>query len=277
MDSLPDNIWLSAEYSNRWSGILNMDGKYILVKGYAKKIPFIWCVDFLAHDFPVGILAPAESYEAYLKVFRLLKQINYPLQVVICDDVEALKMAAKHYYPNVKIQLCHTHYIENIRQLLHLRTTAKDNPVYQHFFNSLMKHVFTDPTSQKEREDGILHVLEQRTCNDPLLQGIIVDVAKRYDELFAYESYSHCPKTNNIIESFNSHLNARLKSIKGFQSFHSAERFLNAYLIRRRTKPFTDCDAPFKHFNGKMPLQNTIKKQAVWPEIFGVQEPETER
>lgn len=277
MDALPDNTALSAEYCNRWSGILNMDGKYIAVKRYAKKIPFIWCVDFLQHDFPVGILATAESYEAYLKVFRLLKTMNYPLQVVICDDVEALKMAAKHYYPKVKVQLCHTHYIENIRQLLHLRTTGKGNPVLSHFFNSMIKHVFVDPTNRTQREQGILHVLEQRTDGNPLLQGIMIDIAKRYDELFCYENIPHCPKTNNIIESFNSHLNARLKSIKGFQSFHSAERFLNAYLIRRRTKPFTDCDTPFKHFNGKMPLQNTIKKQAPWPEIPGVQEPETER
>lgn len=277
MDRLPDNTWLSATYCNRWSGILNVDGKYIAVKGYDKKIPFIWSVDFLRHDFPVGILAPTESYESFLKLFRLLKTIDYPLRVVICDDVEALKMAAKHYYPKAAIQLCHTHYIENIRQLLHLRTTGKDNPIYQHFFNALMKQVFTDPTSRKQREDSILHVLEHKTDNNPLLQGIIVDIAKRYDELFCYERIPHCPKTNNIIESFNSHLAGRLKTIKGFQSFTSAERWLNAYLIRRRTKPFTDCEKPFKHFNGKMPLQNSIKKQALWPEIPGIQEPETER
>lgn len=277
MDVLPENTWLSRHYCNRWSGILNMDGKYVCVKGYAKKIPFIWCVDFLKHDFPVGLLAPAESYQAFMKMFRLLKTINYPVQVVICDDVEALKMAAKRYYPKVKIQLCHTHYIENLRQLLHLRTTGKDNPIYQHFFNSLLQHVFTDPTNRAERENGILQVLEQRTDSNPLLQGIILDIAKRYDELFCYESIPHCPKTNNIIESFNSHLNGRLKTIKGFQSFHSAERFLNAYLIRRRTKPFTDCEKPFDHFNGLMPLQNSIKKQAKWPDIPGIQEPETER
>lgn len=269
MDRLPENTWLSKEYCNRWSGMLHVDGKYIAVDGYEKKIPFIWSVDFLQHDFPVGILAPAESTEAFLKLFRLLKTIQYPLRVVIADDVEGLKIAAKHYYPKAKIQLCHTHYIENIRQLLHIRTDT----TYQHFFNSLIKHVFTDPTNRTTREDGLIHVLEHRTNNDEILQSIVIDIAKKYDDLFAYESIPHCPKTNNIIECFNSHLNGRLKTIKGFASFHSASRWLNAYLIRRRTKPFTDCEGQFKKFNGTLPLQNSIKKQAPWPDIRGVQQP----
>lgn len=273
-DQLPDNTWLSKEYSNRWSGILNVDGKYIAVKGYPKKIPFIWSVDYLMHDFPVGILAPAESYEAFLKLFRLLKTINYPIRVVVCDDVDALKSALFHWYPKAKIQLCHTHYIENIRQLLHLRTTGKDNPIYQHFFNSLMKYVFTDPTNQTEREHGIIHVLEQATHNDPLLHSVILDIAKRYTELFCYESIPDCPNTNNIIECFNSHLQGRLDTIKGFQSFHSAERFLNAYLIRRRTKPFTDCEGRFKKYNGLMPLQNSLRRWSEFPTILGIQAPE---
>lgn len=273
MNALPDNTWLSKEYCNRWSGILHVDGKYIAVKGYKKKIPFIWSVDYLRHDFPIGLLAPSESEEAFMKFFRLLKTIRYPLQVVIADDVPALKKALFRYYPKAKIQLCHTHYIENIRQTLKIRTES----TYQHFFNSLLKHVFTDPDGikdkkqrRKAREDGLLHVFENRLDNDPVLQSIVVDIAKNYDYLFAYDTIPGCPKTNNILESFNSHVNGRLKTIKGFQSFKQAERWLNAYLIRRRTKPFTDCNPPFTHFNGKMPLQNTLKKQATWPAVFGI-------
>ena len=273
MNQLPNNTWLSKEYSNRWSGILHVDGKYIAVKGYKKKIPFIWSVDYLQHDFPIGLLAPSESEEAFMKFFRLLKTIGYPLQVVIADDVPALKKAVLHYYPKAKIQLCHTHYIENIRQTLHIRTDT----TYHHFFNSLMKHVFTDPDGIKDkkerrqaREDGLWHVFTKRLNNDPVLQSIVVDIAKNYDYLFAYDSIARCPKTNNILESFNSHLNGRLKTIKGFQSFPQAQRWLNAYLIRRRTKPFTDCNPPFTHFNGTMPLQNTLKKQASWPALFGI-------
>lgn len=267
--ALPNNTELSKEYSIHWSGILNVDGKYVKVKEYPKKIPFIWCVDFLIHDFPIGLLAESESKHAFEQLFQSLKEMGYPLRIVIADDVEALKAPLFKHFPNTQLQLCHVHYIENIRQLLHIRTQT----TYHHFFNSLIKHVFTDPVTRKQREEGILHVYTKRLNNDPLLLNIIQDVAKKFDRLFAYTTIEGCPKTNNLIECFNSHLNGRLKTVKGFQSFDSAQLWLNAYLIRRRTKPFTDCDTPFKHYNGKMPLQNSIDLSKPWPHIPGIQTP----
>jgi ribosomal protein L37AE/L43A len=68
MDLLPENTYLSATYCNRWSGILNIDGKFVKVKGYPKKIPFVYILDFLTHDLPAGLLVPSESYQAFLKV-----------------------------------------------------------------------------------------------------------------------------------------------------------------------------------------------------------------
>ncbi|HBY73925.1 MAG TPA: hypothetical protein DEG44_04525 [Candidatus Kerfeldbacteria bacterium] len=270
LNQLPDNTWLSHHYCNRWSGILNVDGKYLLVKGYDKKIPWIWSVDFLRHDFPVGILAPSESVETFMKFFRLLKTIGYPLQVVIADDVSPLRIAVKHYYPKAKIQLCQTHYVENIRQQLHVRTEDK----YLNFFQQLTEQVFALEANQTTRDTALFQLYQRFGQHNPVVQKVLVDIHTRQTELFQYQSIPWCPRTNNIIESFNSHLNARLKSIKKFQSFHSAERFMNAYLIRRRTKPFTDCRGDFTKFNGHAPLENTIRKGLDYPRIPGFQEPE---
>ena len=71
MDQLPDNTYLSKEYCSRWSGILNVDGKYVAIRGRKKKIPFIYCIDFLTHDLPVGGLFPSENYQAFLKAIPL--------------------------------------------------------------------------------------------------------------------------------------------------------------------------------------------------------------
>jgi hypothetical protein len=75
MNQLPENTYLSANFCSRsrWSGILNIDGKYVKIKGYPKKIPFVYCIDFLTHDIPTGILAPSESYQVFLKAFSLSK------------------------------------------------------------------------------------------------------------------------------------------------------------------------------------------------------------
>jgi transposase-like protein len=270
LNQLPDNTWLSHTYCNRWSGILHVDGKYISVKGYTKKIPWIWSVDFLQHDFPVGILAPSENVESFLKFFRLLKTMGYPLQVVICDDVSPLRIAVKQYYPKAKIQLCQTHYVENIRQTLRVRTESKN----QQFFHHLVDQVFPIDLNSTAREAALFQLYQHFGQYNPVIQKVLVDIHKRSPELFCYQSIAHCPRTNNILESFNSHLNARLKSVKKFQSFRSAERFLNAYLIRRRTKPFTDCRGYFTKFNGHAPLENTIRKGLSYPTIPGFQETE---
>lgn len=274
MNNLPDNSWLTSRYCNRFSGLLILDGKHIKVKGYQKKIPFIYGIDYLTHDIPVGILAPSESSEAFKKYFRILKTCNYPLKAVICDDViDALKQAVLYYYPKTKIQLCQNHYLENIRQLLKVRTLTN----HYYFFHSLVKHVFKDYTDESQLNRALHHVFTKRARKDIVRQSIVMDIHRRREELFAYANIPHCPHNTNLLELFNSHVNARLNALKGFKSFHSAERWLNAWVLRRRTKPFTDCKGRFRHLNGKSSLEISIKEETSWPNILGVKAPKMKR
>ena len=265
MDLIIENTYLSATYCNRWSGILNLDGKYVKVKGYQKEIPFIYGMDFLTHDIPTGIMAPSESSQAFARVFRLLKTIGYPLRIVICDDSSALRLALKHSYPNAKIQLCHNHYFENLRYYLSIKTSDRFHP----FFNELQA-AFSTKHHPKKRQALLAHINYKYARDNDTILGIMVDIEKRSDELFAYKQFKNCPATNNMIEGYNSQLKGRFKTIKGFQSFHSAERWLNAWMIRRRTKKLTDCEKPFKHLNGECSLSQTLKKDQKWPSILGI-------
>lgn len=101
-----------------------------------------------------------------------------------------------------------------------------------------------------------------------MLVNILADVRNRASDLFCFRQVQDCPNSTNLIESYNSHLQGRLKTIKGFQGFVSARRWLNGWLIRRRTKPLTDCQFPFKHLNKHASLEWSIKKQARWPDIL---------
>jgi len=101
-----------------------------------------------------------------------------------------------------------------------------------------------------------------------LITNTIKDISDKYDRLFRFEKIPDCPKSNNIIEAFNSHLQGRLKTIKGFKSFKGAERWLNAWMIRRRTKPFTDCEGRFKILNGKCSLEETIYEKLKFEEVY---------
>jgi len=201
----------------------------------------------------------------------LLKSIGYPLRIVICDDSSALKLALARIYPKARVQLCQNHYFENLRQYLSIRTEEK----YRPFFYELKK-AFSTKYHPLKREAKLSAVNYRYGRKDETILGIMAGIINRNDELFAYKKVKNCPSTNNIIEGYNSHLQGRLKTIKGFDSYHSAERWLNAWMIRRRVKTLTDCDTPFKHLNGKCSLSQTLKKDQEWPSILGVKLPKNQ-
>lgn len=266
IEALPDNFSLTKNLCDMqlFSGILIMDGKYVAVKGFNQKIPFIYGIDYLTHDIPHGDLFVAEDEMSFSLFFSKLKELGYDLKIVVADDRQGLKQALLKVFPYARLQLCHNHFLENIRQLLKVRTI----PTYQHFFNSLRSHVFIEGTDEEKIGDGLHHVHDERTGSNSMLKNLLLEIHDRENYLFAYLKMLHCPNNTNLIELYNSHLQARLKSIKGFQSFKSARAWLNAWMIRRRTKPLTDCDTKFKHLNNHASLEFTIKKQALWPDVL---------
>lgn len=256
----------------RFSGILVIDGKYVAVKGYARKIPFIWALDYLSHDIPYGDVYAAEDELAFSQFFSKLKELGYHPRIVVADDRGGLKAALLKVFPHAKLQLCHNHYLENIRRELKVRTLK----TYEHFFNSLRLHVFLEGTDEQRITKGLVHVFKKHTNGKRRLENIVTTIQARYDDLFNYLQVKDAPNNTNIIELYNSHLNGRLKTIKGFQSLVSAKQWLNAYIIRRRTKTLTDCEGKFKYLNKHASLELTIKKQAVWPDILtklGINQP----
>lgn len=266
LDRLPKNDWLTKTLCDlaRCHGILILDGKYVAVKGFERKIPFLFGIDYLTHDIPHGELFLAEDEAAFSQYFQTLKNLGYNLRIVVADDRQGLKQALRKVFPYARLQLCQNHYLENIRTLLKMRSVS----TYQHFFNSLKLHVFTAGLTDEEITAGLKHVKETHAGKSFLLNNILADIENRRNDLFAYKDFEYCPNNINLIELYNSHLNGRLKTIKGFQSLVSARRWLNAWIIRRRTKTLTDCQEKFKHLNKHCSLEFTIKKQALWPDVL---------
>ena len=264
IESLPENFSLTRALCNpdRFCGILAMDGKYVAVKGFDEKIPFLYGIDYLTHDIPFGDLCIVEDELSFSVFFGKLKQLGYQVRVAVADDRKGLKPALLKVFPHARLQLCHNHFLENLRRLLNVRTEER----YQKFFYSLQQYVFLDAKNQQQAVEGLRLVWQIHARRSRKLQNILMAVNRRREDLFAYQEIPNCPNTTNIIESYNSHLQGRLKTIKGFQGFDSARRWLNAYLVRRRTKTLTDCKGKFKHLNKHASLELSIKKQAQWPD-----------
>ncbi|PIY69409.1 hypothetical protein COY90_00760, partial [Candidatus Roizmanbacteria bacterium CG_4_10_14_0_8_um_filter_39_9] len=124
---------------------------------------------------------------------------------------------------------------------------------------------------KKRSKEEFLHKagnIYRQYGNTPEYKSILLDINKRMDVLCAYMVHHQLPRTNNLIESYNSHLESRLKTLKGFKSFVHADNWLNAYFIHRRVKAFTDCEGKFKRLNGKCSLQKTMKDPSKLDEIL---------
>lgn len=124
-----------------YCGIILVDGKYVPVKkiedridrmeerlghvpiskkrrGKTKKglvvMPFM---DYESHDIPVYITALSENRVDIREGFKQLKEMEYPLKAVICDEsMGKIAQVARQVYPDVIIQSCLTHYSKCIER-----------------------------------------------------------------------------------------------------------------------------------------------------------------
>ena len=246
-------IDITRNYCSKFCGILLVDGKYISIKGYERKIPVIYGIDYLTHDIVHFVLGTSENYRLLLKFFTSLRLANYPLQALVSDDNQNLPQACLKVYPNAITQLCQNHYKQNLRVSLGL---FKDTT-----YLMFMKNVETLFCRKMGAEEFKIRAskIYDAYHHDDLARSAMLDIAKRSGELTAYTKLTNVPRTTNLIESLNSHLEGRLKTIKGFESFKSANIWLNQYFIQRRLRPFTDCTKQFRSLNGKSSLEITLK------------------
>ena len=252
---LPHCADLSRGNDKHYCGILLLDGKYTHVKGYPDKIPCIYGIDYLTHDIIHFVVSRGENYQTSLSFFPSLRLLGYPLKALVCDDNQNFQLACRRVYPKAVIQICHNHYKENIRRLLAVRSDS----VYRLFMFEIEKLFL------RRRADNEFFSIARKILlkhgTDPKCQSVLLDIEKRKRVLLAYTLEKHVPRTTNLIECFNSHLEGRLKGLKGFESIHHARLWFNAYFIRRRLKPFADCQGQFKKLNGLCSLQIAIKDE----------------
>lgn len=253
LKALPHCADITRRYSTKYCGILLVDGKYIKVKGYERKIPVLYGIDYLTHDIPTFIFSQAENYHTCQAFFSSLRLLKYPLQAVVSDDNMNIYLAATAVYPKSLSQICTNHYKETIRANLGVRR----DPTYVPFMRKV-EELFAKRRS-KEEFAHVAGKLFYHFKDDPRCVGVLTDIQRRLPQLTAYMRHRHIPQTTNLIESYNSHLEGRLKTIKGFESFTHADNWLNAYFLRRRLKKFTDCSKQFAPLNGTCSLEQTMK------------------
>jgi transposase-like protein len=262
LEELPTCIDVTRWYCQKFQGVLLVDGKYVKVKKNTRKIPVLYGVDYKTHDIPHYRLTKAEDYLNRKRFFESLKLTDYPLQAVVCDDNNNIYNAAKYVFPNAVIQLCHMHFLRNAKYSLDLDTNQ-----YHQIFYPALKKLLIEKRSKIDFEKKAGNLVKAFS-RDETCSRILIDLARKQPLLQGYLHRKGTPTTTNLIESMNSHLEARVKPLKGFESFKHADLWLNAYFLRRRTKKYTDCSGKFKRLNRKTSLEITKKPRIDIPSFF---------
>jgi transposase-like protein len=252
LKNVPNNNRITEGLSKRFSGYLMLDAKYVSVKGRSRKMAFIWVIDYYKHDILFSLLVPDETYTAYWNCLKFLKRINVPVRAIICDEHKAILQASQAVFPRARIQYCHTHILRNIQYQLDVRVSQEDR-----IFLKKIKGVFTSKKVVEYSRKAT--VMVRRYGGNPKYLAILADLDRKHEQLITYLIDRRCPRTTNLIEGYNSHLAQRLKAIKGFESYATAEMWLNAFTVLKRITPFTDCEGRFSRLNGESPLFQTVE------------------
>jgi len=262
LKKLPNNNEFTFKYCNRFSQILVCDGKYFNVASEENNYVLLWGFDYFRHDIPVMVIAPSESYQSWGRFFSYFRIINSYPQLIVCDDNSNEKMAARQAFPEVRIQTCFNHFKENIRRDLKVRS----EDTYKEFMRRI-EEVFSGKRTDQDRNKR-LFALYRDFRHDPVCVSILTNIKRYEPELLAYRGIPQAPVTSNIIEGMNSHIEARLHSLRSFQSVTHARLWFNGYILKRRFTKYTDCKGKFKYMNGKTGVQMTKKERVIIPLYF---------
>jgi transposase-like protein len=263
------DIAIKQEYQPQWSGYINVDDKYIRLGG--KKNMMLVATDQTG-DVVHTELLEVEEQQRIDEFFRFIKEhLHYRFKGVTTDLDEMLeKSIVKELGNDVPHQKCLKHALDNIVKIVELVQKKK----------RITKLQEAGRTSAEEYKKADLEYVEAETIylmSKKMLYSAGEDISlelirelsrygKKYPKLCEFfDRHLECllthqrvpaiSKTNNIAENINRQLMRRLKTIESFQSFSTAENYLNLYKNYLRFKPYTDCRGRNKIKNGKAPLE----------------------
>ena len=262
LKKLPNNNQFTFNYCNRFSSIFVFDGKYFNVADQENDYVLLWGIDYFRHDIPIFTVAPSENYPSWARYFSYFRIINHHPQLVVCDDNTNLKMAARQCFPSVKVQTCYNHFKENIRRALRVRS---DN-TYKVFMKKV-EGVFDQKYNDEALNNKLFNIYREYN-QDPVCLSVLTNIEKYRHELLGYRNIHQAPVTTNLIEGLNSHLEARLVSLRSFQSVKYAKLWLNGYILKKRFTKYTDCRGKFRYLNGKSGVEMTKKERIDLPLLF---------
>lgn len=246
--------FIKEKFNPKWNGIISVDGKYVKVYDRIKKQTVSYCwicgIDCPTKDLPHYLLHDEEGKIDMVIFFQELKEMNYPLKVLISDDNHSILDATRFVFgDDFEFQLCTYHYMRKLESLIY--------PIKNDLLIETIRKIIHSRNSNIFYK-RLCFLFNNKHCflKNKIHREIFSDFQNHIEYLTTHIYYpEYIPNTNNEIENLFRQLNLRLKTIGRFNKYEYASNFLNAWALMRRFTPFTDCKHPNKHRNGKSPLE----------------------
>lgn len=276
-ESVKGSHWISRNLKPKWRGVLCVDGTYIRVlnsfadlarkerwsndeaERFLHKLVALIGVDYHTRDLPHYSIGDNENMIDLILYFQRLKENGYDLQVLVRDGNQRIGEAAVYVYGKpIDQQSCHHHFLDKFDKVMAEKSCDAQDRTNILDLKMHICSIIRVPDIDLACHRVNIFMREQNRFRTSATTNELVDKFIRdYESLTEYLQHptGFVPTTVNVSENINKQLKDRLKPMCMFQSIASAENYLKLWCLKRRFQKFTDCKKPFKHLNGKAPLE----------------------
>lgn len=273
---------LNLHQTNRWSGILLLDGKYL-----NKRSVLLLAIDYQTLDIVAHLVCEAETEENYTKLVDMVEEAGYKIAAVISDGEPSIlaltqpkkptliRKGTRQYprpgIPPAKIKLprllgiphqwCSVHAERELRGYLvkAARLTGMDAGEFDHV-QTIIKNILFASTLNKAKKSYRLLLDGAADAHSRIYQQIPKMVASRWNLLTAHHSVKigryRLPRSSNAIENVISYLNIRLKTMRKLRTASSAVPICNLIVINFRCKPLINTQNKRKRGKSSLALSS---------------------
>ena len=221
------------------SGILVVDAKHVPVKGVD------YC-EFLAYDTSIGLVSRChhkggESTWGYREIFKTLKAAGYEAKVVVSDGGTGIYSALRAFSIR-RHQRCHIHLLRDLKTGLRIHA-KKPRIILRKYYWVKYARLLLNANDEYQLTLRLKHldrvVFTMWTGGGDVELNAIKGFIRILPLAFTFMEYQklwNIPKTTNVLEGYISHLNTRLKTMRGLKSPANAGRILNTihYFLRKK-------------------------------------------
>ena len=273
--------------TNRWSGILILDAKYL-----NKRSLLLLAIDYGTLDIVAWLICEAETEENYRKLIEMVMLCGYVIRAVVSDGEPAIialsqprkplwlfKGTRKYPRPGIKPALplippllgiahqwCVVHAERELKRYI-AKLSSEERKSIEPLIHRML---FAKTAKQAEKWRGKL--LEVIYYHPRIHRTFTIFLVSRWELLIAHFSIrvngKKIPRSTNSIENIISYVNTRLKTMRRLRSFTSAVAITNLIVVNFRSKPLINTKNKLKRGKSPLALATGKKRRYDWMEFM---------